>query len=153
MKTKITNYINAEDFEVIINSDFPHKKANIIAKSLYDVFIVVSVGDKFTSYILQENLTYINTNPTVILPSKSRNESSQMNESVSKPNGGAQGPREITYRGMQPRSDRTKLLLAYLAYAADEIREESLICGHLVDMAILELHSLKRQRRISAYPE
>jgi len=62
MKTKITNYINAEDFEVIINSDFPHKKANIIAKSLYDVFIVVSVGDKFTSYILQENLTYINSN-------------------------------------------------------------------------------------------
>lgn len=62
MKTKITNYINAEDFEVIINSDFPNKKANIIAKSLYDVFIVVSVGDKFTSYILQENLTYINTN-------------------------------------------------------------------------------------------
>ena len=62
MKIKITNYINAEDFEVIINSDFPHKKANIIAKSLYDVFIVVSVGDKFTSYILQENLTYINSN-------------------------------------------------------------------------------------------
>jgi len=61
MKTKITNYINAEDFEVIINSDFPHKKANIIAKSLYDVFVVVSVGDKFTSYILQENLTYINS--------------------------------------------------------------------------------------------
>jgi len=62
MKTKITNFINAEDFEVIINSDFPHKKADIIAKSLYDVFVVVSVGDKFTSYILQENLTYINSN-------------------------------------------------------------------------------------------
>jgi hypothetical protein len=61
MKTKITNYINAEDFEVIINSDFPHKKANIIAKSLCDVVVVFSVGDKFTSYILQENLTYINS--------------------------------------------------------------------------------------------
>jgi hypothetical protein len=61
MRTKITNFINAEDFEVIINSDFPHKKARIIAKSLYNVFIIVPVGDKFNAYVLQDNMTYIHT--------------------------------------------------------------------------------------------
>ena len=61
MKTKITNFINADDFEVIINSDFPHKKAGIIAKSLYNVFIIIPIADTFHAYVLQDNMTYIHT--------------------------------------------------------------------------------------------
>ena len=61
MKSNITTFLNYDDFEILITSDFPNKKATVIAKSLKDVFIVVPQSRDFETYVLQDNISYINT--------------------------------------------------------------------------------------------
>ena len=40
---QFSTYLTQDDFEVIITSDFPHKKAIIISKALKDIFIIFLV--------------------------------------------------------------------------------------------------------------
>jgi Na+/phosphate symporter len=55
MNIIFSSYIQIEDFETLITSCFPHKKACIIEKLLADIFIIVPHGKKFTAYIKQDD--------------------------------------------------------------------------------------------------
>ena len=61
---QFSTYLTQDDFEVIITSDFPHKKAIIISKALKDIFIIFPCGSTTESFILQDNLSYKQTNNT-----------------------------------------------------------------------------------------
>lgn len=61
---QFSNFLTQDDFEVIITSDFPHKKASIISKALKDIFVIFPCGSTTESFILQDNLSYKQTNNT-----------------------------------------------------------------------------------------
>jgi hypothetical protein len=45
------SYIKYHDFEILIKKSFPNEKADIIQKSLADIFVIVFNGRNYTAYI------------------------------------------------------------------------------------------------------
>ena len=67
MNLSFPSYIQFQDFETLITSCFPHKKANIIEKILADIFIIVSNGKKFKAYIKQDDQMHVYTHHIKLL--------------------------------------------------------------------------------------
>ena len=61
MKNLIQKNISFKEFEILITSDFPNKKASVIASALIDNYVIVPQDKSFDTYVLQPNLTYIST--------------------------------------------------------------------------------------------
>jgi hypothetical protein len=55
MSIEPQSYIQYQDFETFFKTSFPNEKADIIERSLADVFSIVSNGCKSTAYIRLDN--------------------------------------------------------------------------------------------------